>query len=78
VKIPKALGVSMSGFYTWKKSPISERETQKKASLVLYTRKLGGHFFCVNSNRIVLQFFWASPSCVKKVEKQLDYGLDII
>jgi hypothetical protein len=29
VKMSKALGVSMSGFYTWKKSPIFEREAKK-------------------------------------------------
>jgi putative transposase len=28
-KMSKALGVSMSGFYTWKKSPVSEREAKK-------------------------------------------------
>ncbi len=31
VKMSKALGVSMSGFYTWKTAPLSQRETQKIA-----------------------------------------------
>jgi hypothetical protein len=40
VKMTKVLGVSMSGFYTWKKSPIFERETPEKSFKTRYDRSM--------------------------------------